>query len=243
MLLGFKINMKKAVILAGGLGTRLKPFTQAIPKSLLPIGEKAVLEIQIMHLKKFGITDIYIAVNYKADYIRAFLGDGSNYGVTVTLSKEEKPLGTCGALSILKEQLDEPFIVMNGDILTNINFDALSQFASTSDSDFVVVTKEMVMPFAFGNVFSDGHYVTGIEEKPDLKNEIIAGIYLMKPDVFQYIPYNEYFGMDTLIKNMLKDGIPVARYLMKDFWLDIGRIEDYSQAQEAYDKHFKFESV
>ena len=231
--------MKKAVILAGGLGTRLKPFTQAIPKSLLPIGEKAVLEIQIQRLAAYGFKQIYIAANYKADYIQTFVGDGSRLGVQVSLSKEEKPLGTCGALSLLKRQLTEPFVVMNGDILTTIDFGKLYDRATEVDADFTVVTKEIIMPFAFGNVYSDGTYVTGVEEKPDIRNEIVAGIYVMKPSIFRLIPDEEYFGMDTLIKNMLAAKLPVARYLMKEFWLDIGRLEDYSVAEEAYEKHFK----
>ena len=107
----------KAVILAGGLGTRLKPFTEVIPKPLLPIGEKAVLEIQIEHLRKHGVTDVFLATNYKSNYIENFFGDGSRYGVNLTISREEKRLGTAGPLKLLEKELDEPFIVMNGDIL------------------------------------------------------------------------------------------------------------------------------
>src|SRR3970040_505646 len=108
----------KAVILAGGLGTRLKPFTEAIPKPLLPIGEKSVLEIQIQHLAKYGFDEIYIATNYKANYVESFIGDGQRMGVRITFSKEEKPLGTCGPIRLLKDELTEPFLLMNGDILT-----------------------------------------------------------------------------------------------------------------------------
>ena len=119
----------KAVILAGGLGTRLKPFTEIIPKPLLPIGEKSVLEIQIERLKKFGFDEIYLATNYKSDYIGNFFGDGSRYGVNLTISKEEKPLGTAGPLLLLKEQLADPFIVLNGDILSLIDFSKFYNFA------------------------------------------------------------------------------------------------------------------
>lgn len=229
----------QAVILSGGLGSRLKPFTEAIPKPLLPVGEKSILEIQIGRLKEHGFDEIFLATNYKAEYIQNFFGDGSRLGVSITISKEDKPLGTCGPLSLLKDRLAGPFVVMNGDILTTIDFGRLHKFSVTMQSDLVVVTKEIVMPFAFGNVFSENDYITGIEEKPNTKNEIVAGIYMMTPDVFQYIPDDTYFGMDDLIKNRLEKKVPTVRYLMKEFWLDIGRIEDYNKAQDAYDTHFK----
>jgi NDP-sugar pyrophosphorylase family protein len=228
----------KAVILAGGLGNRLKPLTEAIPKPLLPIGEKSVLEVQIQHLAEYGFDEIYIATYYKADYVESFIGDGKKLGVKIYFSKEEKPLGTCGPLSLIKKNLDEPFLLMNGDILTTIDFSKLYDFSLTIKSDLTVVTKAIVMPFAFGNVFSEGNYITGIEEKPDIKNEIIAGIYVMYPSIFKHIPDDTYFGMDDLIKMMLSENIPIAKYLMKEFWLDIGRMDDYEKVQDAYKDHF-----
>lgn len=227
----------KAVILAGGLGTRLRPFTEVIPKPLLPIGEKAILEIQIEHLKRFGFNEIFLATNYKADYIEKFFGDGSRYGVRLTISKEDKPLGTVGPLTLLKGELDEPFVVMNGDILTSIDFGKFYDFAKQKETMLTIAIKKELTPFAFGNIFSDGDYVTDIEEKPDLINYILAGIYVMKPGIFGEIPDDEYFSMDTLIKNMLSKGLPVAKYEMQEYWLDIGRIDDYEKAQDVYNKH------
>lgn len=119
----------KAVILAGGLGTRLRPFTEIIPKPLLPIGEKSVLEIQIDRLKESGFYEIFLATNYKSEYIENFLGDGSRYGVKLTISKETKPLGTVGPITLLREHLAEPFLVINGDVLTNFNFHKIYEFA------------------------------------------------------------------------------------------------------------------
>lgn len=229
----------KAIILAGGLGTRLKPFTEAIPKPLLPVGESSMLELTISRLKAHDFDEVFIATFYKADYIRSFLGDGSRLGVVLTVSKEEKPLGTCGPIKLLQDKLDEPFLVMNGDILTTIDFTKLYKYSEGVDSDFVVVTKEIVMPFEFGNIFSEGDYITGIEEKPDIKTEIVAGIYVLQPSILDMIPDNEYYGMDSLIKDMLKRGLPIAKYAMKEFWLDIGRIDDYQKAQDAYDTHFR----
>lgn len=228
----------KAVILAGGLGSRLQPFTQVIPKPLLPIGESSVLEIQIMSLARAGFGDIYIATNYMSEYIEAFLGSGSKYGVNLTFSRESKPLGTCGPVLLLKEQLDEPFVLMNGDILTTLNFRELFESAVAADADLTVVTKEMVTPFNFGKVTSDGPYILAIEEKPDLRLEILAGIYVLKPAVLDLIPTDQYYGIDLLIKGMLADHKKVRRHLMKEYWLDIGHVEQYQAAQSAYDEHF-----
>ncbi|MGB0886939.1 MAG: sugar phosphate nucleotidyltransferase, partial [Vicingaceae bacterium] len=138
----------KAVILAGGLGSRLKPFTEVIPKPLLPLGEKSLLELQIELLKKNGFDHIFLAVNYKADMIKSFLGDGSKYGVKLEYSLEEKPLGTCGPVSLLKDKLiGEPFLLMNGDILTKAKFNEIYQHAlKFNDSDFTIITKNITTP-------------------------------------------------------------------------------------------------
>ncbi|MBK9097290.1 MAG: NTP transferase domain-containing protein [bacterium] len=228
----------KAVILAGGLGTRLRPFTEVIPKPLLPIGEKAVLEIQIEHLKKFGFDEIYLATNYKSDYVQNFFGDGSRYGVKLTISREEKPLGTVGPLSLLKSELTEPFVVMNGDVLSNINFTNFYKFANDRDTLLSISVKKIIMPYDFGNIFFKDDFVTGIEEKPDLITYALAGIYIMKPGIFSLIPDNTYFGMDILIKNMLSDKLPIAKYELSEYWLDIGRIDDFEIAQKDFNDNF-----
>ena len=229
----------KAVILAGGLGTRLKPFTQVIPKPMLPLGEKSILEVQLSFLKKHGFDEIYLATNYRSEYIQAFFGDGSKYDVKLTISKEDKPLGTCGPLTLLSDSLDEPFLMMNGDILTTLSFSELYMNSLKNDALLTVVTKEIILPFQFGNVFHDGDYITGVEEKPDFRHEIIAGIHILKPQILQYIPKDTYFGIDTLIKLMLDKKLPIFRYLTKDYWIDIGRLGDYSEAQEVYEKHIQ----
>ncbi len=229
----------KAIVLAGGLGTRLKPFTEVIPKPLLPIGEKSVLEIQIERLKKYGFDEIYLATNYKSEYIGNFFGDGSRYNVKLIISKEDKPLGTAGPLLLLREQLTEPFIVMNGDILSLIKLDDFYNFALNQNSLLTIAIKKEITPYAFGNIFFTGDRVTHIQEKPDIIMYILAGIYVMKPEIFKFFPENEYFGMDTLIKKLLKDGEPVTKYDLKEFWLDIGRLNDYEEAQEIYKTHFR----
>lgn len=229
----------QAVILAGGLGSRLRPFTEVIPKPLLPLGERSLMEIQISHLKKAGVDEIFVATNYRADYVEAFLGDGSKFGVKLHFSQETKPLGTCGPLSLIKNRITGPFMMMNGDILTKLDFGTLMKFAADQDADLTVGTKIITLPFRFGNVEVDGNNrLLRVEEKPDLKFEILAGIYCFKPGIFAHIPDNEYFGMDQLIKKMLSEGHPISRYLIHDYWLDIGQVEDYNQARSEYERNF-----
>ena len=229
----------KAVILAGGLGSRLRPFTEVIPKPLLPLGEKSLMEIQITALRDHGFNEIYVATNHMADFVEAFLGDGSKYGVKLIFSRETKPLGTCGPLTLLKADLTEPFLLMNGDVLTKLNFRAFYDFAVVQDSLLTVGTKIISHPFRFGNVkVNASNHIVEVEEKPDLNFEILSGIYCMKPGIFELIPDNVYFGIDTLLTTMIAQHKPVSRYLIHEYWLDIGLVEDYSQAREAYTEHF-----
>ena len=229
----------KAVILAGGLGVRLRPFTEVIPKPLLPVGEKSLMEIQIERLRGHGVTEVFLATNYKANYIRHFFGDGAEFGVKVEVSKEEEPLGTAGPLTLLKHRLTEPFLVLNGDILTLANFSAMVSFARAQGTELTIAVKKHITPYAFGDIHFEGNYVTGIEEKPDIVKFILAGIYVMTPAIFNYIPERQYFGMDALIKNLLAERKPVAKYEIQEYWLDIGQIDHYQEAQQAYDTHFR----
>jgi len=225
----------KAIILAGGLGTRLKPFTNVIPKPLMPIGEKAILEIQVEQLVRYGFDQIFLATNYKADYIKKFLGDGSRYGAKLIVSKEEKPLGTAGPVKLLENQIAEPFLVMNGDILSLVDFGKFYNFSVSQDSLFTVGIKKIIMPYAFGNIHFEGDRVTSIEEKPNMVTYALAGIYVMKPGIFSLIPENEYFGIDNLIQVMLARNLSVTKYEIKEYWIDIGRVDDYEKIQEISD--------
>lgn len=225
---------KKAVILSGGLGTRLKPFTSAIPKPLLPVGEKAVLEIQIEKLVQHGFSDVILATNYKSEYVENFFGDGSRYGVNLTISREEVPLGTAGPIRLVEDLLTDPFLVMNGDILTHTDFSIMYDFACRQESLLTVGIKKMVMPYAFGNIFFDGDRVTGIQEKPDLVTYAMAGIYVMKPRIMSLIPKDTYFGIDKLVQSMLTQNLFITKYEITEYWLDIGRIEDYEKANENF---------
>ena len=231
------IMLKKAVIMAGGLGTRLKPFTDAIPKPLLPIGEKAILEVQIEKLAQCGFDEVILATNYKSNYIENFIGDGSRYDIKVTISKEAKRLGTAGPLKLLEQQLSEaPFLVMNGDILTLLDMKKMYDTACKKDSLFVAGVKEIIMPYDFGNISFDGEFITKIEEKPNIVTYALAGVYILKPEIFRYIPEDIYYGIDTLLQFMLEHKLPIAKYDIEEYWIDIGRMDDYEKAQEDY-KH------
>jgi NDP-sugar pyrophosphorylase family protein len=229
----------KAVILAGGLGTRLRPFTQVIPKPLLPVGESSVLEIQLLSLKQHGVDHVFIATNYLSELVTAYIGDGSKWGVRVEFSRETQPLGTCGPVSLLRDRLPEPFFLVNGDILTTLDFGRVYGFARQLDADLTVVTKELVTPFEFGQVLGRGDYIEGIQEKPDLKFEILAGVYVLRPALFDVIPHDTPYGIDQLIRDLLAAGRKVGKYLMHEYWLDIGQQGTYEEAQEAYRAHFR----
>lgn len=232
----------KAVILAGGLGHRLRPFTEVIPKPLLPLGERSILEVQIGALSRAGAREVIVATNYKSQLVEAFIGDGSRFGLKIIISREQTPLGTAGPLSLLRGQLDQPFIVMNGDILTRMDFARFYEFGIRQNADLTVGTKVITTPFRFGNVRVDSNeHIIDVDEKPEFTLEIVAGIYCMKPSIFQYIPDNEYYGMDTLIKRMIAADERVARYLINDYWLDIGQVDDYSKARTEYEQYFSDE--
>jgi len=227
-----------AVILAGGLGVRLRPFTEVIPKPLLPIGDKAILQIQIEKLRDHGFDKIYICTNYKSDHIEDFIGDGSRYGVSIVISKESKRLGTAGPLSLLIKYLKEPFLVMNGDILTSLNFKKLYDFALNKDSDMCLAIKKDVTPYEFGNILFEGDNVLEMQEKPDIIKYILAGVYVINPSILNMIPNNQFYGMDLLINQLIDDKMKVLKYEISEYWLDIGRYSDYEKAEHDYKTYF-----
>jgi NDP-sugar pyrophosphorylase family protein len=159
--------------------------------------------------------------------------------VPITISGEIKPLSTCGPILLLKDKLDEPFILMNGEILTKLNFKKAYDRASDLDCELTVVTKQIVTPFHFGNVTTRGDYLLDVQEKPDFRLGILSAIYILKPGVFSILPEDRYYSIDDLIKDMLKRGMKIGRYLPEEYWLDIGRIEDYRLSQQAYNDHFR----
>lgn len=221
----------KAVILAGGLGTRLKPFTSVIPKPLLPVGEQSILEIALNRLRDCGFDEIFIATNYKSHMFENYFGDGSKLNIKIEYSKEEKPLGTAGPLRLLKGKLKEPFLVVYGDILTSLNFRKLVEFHIKNKADFTLVTKETIFPISYGVIKSEGNIIKAVEEKPEIKTQINTGIYFLNPEVIGVIPEG-FFHMTDLVKTLISHGKRVMKYELKDYWLDIGQIHDYEKAQK-----------
>ncbi len=222
----------KAVIMAGGLGERLAPLTQIIPKPLLPLGESSVLEFTISKLKEQGFKEIILAVNYKSDLFERYLGDGSKYGLKIHYSKEKEKLGTGGPLKLVRDKLTEPFLVINGDILTNLNFNELKKFHSDNRAVLTTVSKVMELPMNYGIVRKTGNELHSIEEKPIISHEINAGIYFVSPEAVDEIPENKFFTMVDLIKKLKNNNKKVCAYTLKDYWLDIGHMKDYEKAQK-----------
>jgi NDP-sugar pyrophosphorylase family protein len=225
----------KAVIMAGGLGTRLKPFTHIIPKPLLPVGEQSVLEVTIQKLKAQGFDEIILAVHYKSDLFESYFGDGSKFGIRIRYSKEKQRLGTAGPLKLAAPYLSEPFLVMNGDILTNMDFTKLRRFHERNEADFTLVTKKIQLPLHYGVVDKDGDRILGIQEKPIVESEISSGIYFLNTAVLDSIPDGERFDMTDLMRDLITAGKSLYAYPLEDYWLDIGQMEDYQQAQKDFE--------
>ena len=222
-----------AVILAGGKGTRLKPYTTLIPKPLVPVGDKAILEILLLRLKKFGVTDVHICLNHSAEIIRAFFGSGEKIGVKVHYSQEEIPLGTVAPIKLVSD-LPENFLVMNGDLLTDLNFKELFDFHSVKRSSLTLASFKRIQKIDFGVLDIDPTSGTlqNFIEKPEYNYQVSMGIYVMNRSLLNMIEDNTPFGFDNLLLMLLQKKIPVHIFQYSGYWLDIGRPDDYDKANE-----------
>lgn len=226
------------VLMAGGLGTRLRPLTEDIPKPLLKVGEKPIIETIIENFAKYGFRNIVISLNYKSEMIQEYFGDGSNHNVKISYIHEDTKLGTAGALSLLKEVQNSPIFVMNGDLLTNINFSHLLDYHILEQSVITMCVREYDFQVPYGVINIDENRVTKIEEKPVHRFFVNAGIYILSPQVLNKVPYNEYYDMPTLIEDMIKEEKKVSSFPIHEYWLDIGRISEFEKAQLDYKKYF-----
>ena len=235
-----KTNAKhnRVILMAGGLGTRLRPLTQDVPKPLLKVGNKPILETIIENFAKYGFVNITISVNYKADMIKEYFGDGSALGVNIDYIEETKRLGTAGALSLMQERPQEPFFVMNADLLTNVNFEHLLDFHLMERSVATMCVREYDYQVPYGVIETQGSRIVSIEEKPIHKFFVNAGIYILSPQVFEYIPKNEFYDMPTLFDDIIKDKLTTVSFPIHEYWLDIGRMSDFEQAQNEYSEIF-----
>lgn len=227
------------IIMAGGLGTRLKELTQNTPKPMLPVGSKPLLETILLYFASQGFRKFYLAVNYKAEKIEAHFGDGSKFGLEIRYLHECKPMGTAGGLSLLPEMPNTPFIVTNADLLTNQDFDDLVRQHTETGADATIAVRSYEMQVPFGVVHEDNGWIQAIVEKPLHRFTVSAGIYVLSPQVLSLIPQNSFFDMPSLFEEMFRVGMHARCHPIDGYWLDIGRLDDYRQANIDFAKVFK----
>ena len=226
----------KAIILAGGKGTRLAPYTTVFPKPLMPINDQPILEVVIRQLASYGFKDVTIAVGHLAELIEAFFGDGRKFGVKIEYSREDKPLGTAAPLRLIKN-LPDTFLVMNGDVLTTMDYRKLVQHHIENEGSVTVAMHQKEINIDLGVMeFDSNNFLTQYTEKPTMEYKVSMGIYVFKKDVLRYIPKDSYFDFPDLIRVLLKNGEKVVCYPSDDYWLDIGRSEDYVEANGVFSK-------
>jgi dTDP-glucose pyrophosphorylase len=227
------------LLMAGGLGNRLKPLTDNCPKPLLNVGGKPVLETILDSFIEQGFSHFYISVNYKAGMIKNYFGDGSYWGVQIEYLHEKKKLGTAGALGLLPDPVDKPIIVMNGDILTKVDFRHLLNFHTEHQAQATMCVREYHMQIPYGVVQINKYKLRAIEEKPVKKFFVNAGLYVLDPCVLNNnIPANTYLDMPTLFDNLIKQKKETAIFPIREYWMDIGKHDDYERANGEFPEVF-----
>lgn len=229
-----KRKTNKVVLMVGGLGSRLRPLTETIPKPMLKVGNKPILQTIVEKFAEYGFTDIIMCVNYKSHIIQDYFGDGSAFGVTIEYVLEEQRMGTAGALSLLVATPDEPFLVMNGDLLTNVNFEHLLEYHNSQKATATMGVREYDFQVPYGVVNIDGNRILSIVEKPVHKFFVSAGIYILSPEILNLIPKNEFYDMPTLFEVLIEQGKKTISFPIREYWLDIGRMEEYERANSDY---------
>jgi len=225
----------RAIILAGGKGTRLRPYTVVLPKPLMPIGEYPILEVIVRQLVHYGFTHITMAVNHQAKIIQAFFGNGEEWGITIDYSLETQPLNTMGPLRLIND-LPENFLVMNGDILTDLNFKEFFEYHVSKSNNFTISAFKRVLKSEYGVLrINEEEKLCVFEEKPEYVFEVSMGIYAVSREVIRHIPENRPYGFDHLMLDLLAEGNPASVKRHNGYWLDIGRPDDYMQAIDEFD--------
>jgi dTDP-glucose pyrophosphorylase/CBS domain-containing protein len=220
----------QAVIMAGGLGTRLRPLTEDLPKPMLPVGGKPLMELVIEQLRQVGIRRVNVSTHYKPEKISDHFGDGSAFGVELNYVNEDKPLGTGGALGLI-DKPRETMLVINGDILTQVDFRAMLAYHQEHRAVMTVAVKQYDIKVPYGVVECEGPRVCALKEKPQMHFLVNAGVYLLEPKVYEFIPNGDHFNMTDLIQWLLDSDHIVASFPIIEYWLDIGQLADYEQAQ------------
>lgn len=224
-------NCLKAVVMAGGKGSRLMPMTSDTPKPMLPMGDRPLLELILDQLKQAGISQVKIATHYLADRIKEHFGDGSGFGLDVGYINEKEPLGTAGALGLIKPS-DAPLLVINGDVLTRVDIKAMLEFHRETGAVISVGVRKYDLSVPYGVVECDGTMVKSLKEKPVQSFFVNAGIYLLEPEALALVPNNQVFDMTELVQRLIKEGRCVSSFPIHEYWLDIGQQDDYLQAQK-----------
>lgn len=226
----------QAVIMAGGFGTRLRPLTDDTPKPMLQIGGKPLLERTIENFQKAGIHRINVTTHYLPEKITRHFGNGERFGVELNYVAEDQPLGTAGALRLMSD-VEEPLLVINGDILTDVDFRSLAKFHQENNAALTVAVRQYDVEVPYGVVEASGGIVSGLREKPRFNFLVNAGIYLLEPSVRRHIPATGRYDMTDLIDALLKNNETVVGYPITEYWLDIGKHDDFQQAQKDINRH------
>ena len=228
-----------ALILAGGKGTRLQPYTTVLPKPLMPVGDYPILEIVIRQLKRFGFKRIILTIGYHYELFQAFFQAGKRWGIRIEYSREDRPLGTVGPLKLIKN-LDENFLVMNGDTLTDLNYRTLYRLHMQENNIMTVATKRRSVRIDYGVIKDDkDNNLNSYTEKPELNYTVAMGVTVMSKKVLDLIPERKHFDLPDLVKEMIRRMIPIRCYHFEGYWLDIGRPEDYQLAVEQFRENKK----
>tara|TARA_X000001036_G_C20656404_1_gene797161 strand:+ start:422 stop:1468 length:1047 start_codon:yes stop_codon:yes gene_type:complete len=231
-------KLNKVILMVGGLGTRLQPLTENIPKPMLEVGNKPILQTIVEKFAEYGYLNIVMCINYKSHVIKDYFGDGTEFGVNIEYVSEKDRMGTAGALSLLKDKPQESFFVMNGDLLTNVNFEHLHDFHTSNNSIGTMCVRDYDFQVPFGVVSIKDTKILSIDEKPKHKFFVNAGIYMFDPEILEYIPKNEFYDMPTLFKKLIDKNKKVISFPLREYWLDVGRIEEYEKANLEYPKEF-----
>lgn len=231
-----RIN-NRVVLMVGGLGSRLGELTKRVPKPLLRIGDKPILEIILDSLISQGFYRFTLCVNYRAEMIDRYFGDGRRWGAQIEYLREDKRLGTCGALSLLDPAPTAPFIVMNGDILTRVDFAQMFEFHESHNDVATMAVRPYDIDVPFGVVHARDNRIESLEEKPTERFFVNAGVYVLDPECIELVPRNEYYDITTLFSTLIEQGKNVSSYVIDDYWLDIGRRNELDSAYAYYRAH------
>lgn len=226
----------RAVILAGGKGTRLAPYTTVLPKPLMPVGEMSILEIVMRQLAHYDIRDITLAVGYLAELLMAYCGDGSKFGVKLDYSREEQPLGTAGPISLI-QNLNETFLVMNGDLLTTIDYGAMWKYHEERGAIATLASYRREVKIDLGVIESEDGWVKDYIEKPAYQYMVSTGIYIFEPEVLKFVQRAQRLDLPELVLRLMHSGHKVNVYNFDGYWLDIGRHDDYDTATQEFARH------